>query len=102
MRGGEAVDQPNTKPRLVLFGMDIYLLTFVVIGGGFVLLGVFWLFFTHWPLPRYCGGRYAHVCGWIERGSGVKSSPGPPAGVRRLSLSVQSPLVDRPRAFLPG
>jgi hypothetical protein len=60
--------QPDEKPPFMILGMDLPLLGFVAIGGGFVLFGVFWLFFTQWPLPRYCGmSRATRPCGWVHR-----------------------------------
>jgi|HubBroStandDraft_5_1064220.scaffolds.fasta_scaffold49871_3 hypothetical protein len=80
-------DDRDEKASLMIFGMDLPLLAFVAIGGGFVLFGVFWLFFTQWPLPRYCGlSRATRVCGWIQRVP-VPPAPatpavGPPSGLR--------------------
>ena len=62
---------PGEKP-FSLFGVDVYLLGFIAVGGGFVLFAVFLLFFTRSPIPVYCGsGRHSTpvVCGWISRGS---------------------------------
>ena len=62
----DARDEPKI---FTIFGMDIYLFSFLVIGGCAVLLAIYVLFFSHLPLPRYCGGRKtSYHCGWIDRG----------------------------------
>jgi hypothetical protein len=67
-------DDPQIVARggrpFTLFGLDLPLLAFIAIGGGFILLAIYWLFFTSLPLPRYCGAsRHAMPCGFISRDS---------------------------------
>jgi hypothetical protein len=51
-----------------LFGLDIYLVSFLAIGGAFILVAVVWIFFTRLPMPQSCGGLHSsHFCGWISR-----------------------------------
>jgi hypothetical protein len=67
---------PN--PPITLWGWDIYIVAFAAIGGAFVCLGIFWLFFTHWPIPRYCGTRRtSYICGWVQRSSTWETSRRP-------------------------
>ena len=52
-----------------LFGLDVYLLFFVIVGASFVVFALYYIFFTDLPIPRYCGGRSSggNVCGYISR-----------------------------------
>jgi hypothetical protein len=74
-------DEEDPKPRpFSLFGLDIYMLAFIAIGGSFVAVGIFLLFFSNGPLPRYCGsGLHSTpvVCGWISRDPPATNSAAP-------------------------
>jgi hypothetical protein len=55
-----------------LFGWDIYIIAFAVIGGTCVLAAIWYIFFTSLPMPRYCGGGRSsgsRICGYISRDS---------------------------------
>jgi len=44
--------------------------------GGFLLVGIIWIFFTHLPMPRYCGTRRTSaICGWISRDPPAAPAP---------------------------
>jgi hypothetical protein len=88
-RRGRRDAEEGERPPFMILGMDVPLLAFVVIGGGVVLFGAFWLFFTQWPLPRYCGGRRsANHCGWIQR-----APPIAPANLHEMRLTPPSASV---------
>jgi hypothetical protein len=77
-RDDDRDDVPPEPKVLTIFGMDIYLVSFLAVGGLAVLFGIYVLFFTRLPLPAYCGrGRTggSYVCGWIYRGEPLPTIP---------------------------
>jgi hypothetical protein len=69
-------DDAPAEQVFTLLGMDTYLLTFIAVAGGFVLLGIFWLFFSRLPIPN-CGGRYGLNCRTIFRDPAPTKQEGP-------------------------
>jgi hypothetical protein len=79
---------PSTRGRAItLFGWDLYIVAFFGIGAAFVLIAIYWIFFSALPIPKFChaGYRNSSICGWIDRSGRVTSAPWPdrPSGVRR-------------------
>ncbi len=67
-----------TKPPFTIFGWDLYIVAFLAIAGGVILLGIYWIFFSGWPMPIYCGGGRtsgSHICGWMARSG--REAPAP-------------------------
>jgi hypothetical protein len=83
-------DMPPPRP-ITVFGLDLYLVGFIAVGGGLVLLGVYWLFFTRLPIPVYCRSytRYVQACGSVSR----DPAPAKPEGPAKPPGSPQRPVA---------
>jgi hypothetical protein len=83
----------STRSRTVtLFGWDLYFVAFFGIGATFVLLGIYWIFFSSVPIPKICnaGRRNSAVCGWVDHSGRETSIPwdDSPKGVRNPDLDA--------------
>jgi hypothetical protein len=79
----------RAKRQITLWGWDLYIVAFFGIGATFVLIGIYWIFFSSLPIPKFCRASYRNssICGWIDHSGRETSMPWAdrPSGVRRPS-----------------